>query len=300
MLLIDGVKYELRTPSTEDELEQMVKEHAQDIFGEQSIYFDRKQKLKSLAGVGSIPDGLVIIFGDAPEWHIAEVELSSHDPYQHVVPQVDRFINAVDNPNSRNEIVEALYNAIENDEFTKVKIRQMIGQNKDIHKSLSDLIVRPPTITIVIEKDTSQLREALKKYTQKKVVEFQTLTREGVGLAVHAHLFKPLYEDIELTLPPPKPGNAFEVSLVPSSIKYYYIHIPVGEKHLFPDFKTTLQLETDIGSIETGFYVDPSWGYWLQKGLVKWFKAHPELKPGDKVIIRVAEPMKKYHLEIVK
>jgi len=38
MLLIDGVKYELWTPLSEDEFERVVKEHTQDIFSEQSIY----------------------------------------------------------------------------------------------------------------------------------------------------------------------------------------------------------------------------------------------------------------------
>ena len=60
MLLIDGVKYELWTPPSEEEFEQVVKEHTQEIFGEESIYFDRKQKLKSLSGIGSIPDGYVL------------------------------------------------------------------------------------------------------------------------------------------------------------------------------------------------------------------------------------------------
>lgn len=191
MLLIDGVKFEEWKISNEDELEKMVIEHAQDIFSENSIYFDKKQKLKSLAGVGSIPDGLSIILGDTPQWHIVEVELSSHDPYEHVVPQVDKFINAVDNPNSRNKIVEALYEAVENDESIKVKIRQTIGQNKDIHKYLFDLIVKPPTITIIIEQNTEQLKEAIKKYTQNKVVVFQTFRREKAE-TVHAHLFNPL------------------------------------------------------------------------------------------------------------
>ena len=85
MLLMDGVRYQEWGISNEDEVEQMVIEHAQDIFGENSIYFDKKQKLKSLAGVGSIPDGLVIMFGSLPQWHIIEVELSSHDPYAHIV-----------------------------------------------------------------------------------------------------------------------------------------------------------------------------------------------------------------------
>jgi len=197
MLLIDGVKYKEWTPegeNAEEELEQMVKEHAQDIFGENSIYLDKKQKLKSLAGVGSIPDGLVIMFGNVPEWHIVEVELSSHDPYGHIVPQVDRFLNGIDNRDTRNKIIEALYDAIYGDEFLKLKTRQAIGLDKDVHKFLSDLIARPPTITIVIEEYTSQLREALKKYTQKTVVEFRTFVREGVGLAVHAHLFEPVFQ----------------------------------------------------------------------------------------------------------
>ena len=36
MLLIDGVKYELWTPPSEDEFERVVKVHVSDIFGEQS------------------------------------------------------------------------------------------------------------------------------------------------------------------------------------------------------------------------------------------------------------------------
>ena len=192
MLLIDGVRYQEWEISNEDDLEQMVIEHAQDIFGENSVYFDKKQKLKSLAGVGSIPDGLVIMFGSVPQWHIVEVELSSHDPYAHIVPQVDKFINGIDNQNTRNKLVDTLYNLINSDELLKRETRQAIGLDKDIHKFLTDLITTPPTITIIIEKDTDQLEEALRKYAQKKVIEFQTFTREGVGLAVHAHSFSPL------------------------------------------------------------------------------------------------------------
>lgn len=204
MLLIDGVKYELWTPPSEDEFERVVKEHAQEIFGENSMYLDRKQKLKSLAGVGSIPDGLVIMFGNVPEWHIVEVELSSHDPYGHIVPQVDKFLSGVDNRDTRNKIIEALYDAIYGDEFLKLKTQQAIGRDKDIHKFLTDLVSSPPTITIIIEKTTEQLREALKKYTQKKVVEFKTFVRERVSLEVHAHLFKPLYAVSHHLLSPPE------------------------------------------------------------------------------------------------
>jgi len=132
-------------------------------------------------------------------------------------------------------------------------------------------------------------------------VEFRTYRREKAE-AVHAHLFEPLYKPV---MPPPTPPTmpsveSVEITLAPSCMKYYYIHIPKAKKHLFPDSNTTIELETDIGLIEIGFGVDPDWGAWLQRGFSKWFKAHPELKQGDKVRISVLEPMKKYRLEIVK
>jgi len=303
MLLIEGVKYELWTPPNEDEFEQVVKEHAQDIFGEQSIYLDRKQKLKSLSGIGSIPDGYVIVFGDSPHWHIVEVELSSHPLYDHIVSQLGRFIGGISNPNIQRGIVNAIDEEISRDDFLKLRLRKAI-EPTEIHRFLTELVSKQPMITIIIEKEIEELGEALStlRYPQIKVVEFQTFTREGVGLAVHAHLFEPLYKPV---IPPPlQPpttlADSVEIALQPSCIKYYYIHIPKAKQHLFPPSKTTLELDTDIGIIEVGFNVDPAWGATLQKGLSNWFKAHPELKPGDKLRITVIEPMKKYRLEILR
>jgi len=194
MLLIDGVKYELWTPPSEDEFERVVKEHAQDIFGEQSIYLDRKQKLRSLSGIGSIPDGYVIIFGDEIQWHIVEVELSSHPLHEHIVPQVGRFISGISNQNIQRGIVNAIDEQIRRDDFLTLRLRKVI-EPVEIHRFLTDLVSKQPIITIIIEKDTEELREALNilRYPQIEVVEFQTFKRIGAE-AVHAHLFSPLRE----------------------------------------------------------------------------------------------------------
>lgn len=195
MLLVDGVKYELWTPPTEDEFERVVKEHTQEIFGEQSIYLDRKQKLKSLSGIGSIPDGYAIVFGDSPRWHIVEVELSSHPLHDHIIAQVGRFISGISNPNIQRGIVNAIDEEIARDDFLRLKLRKAI-EPIEIYRFLSDLISKQPILTIIIDKDTEELREALNtlRYPQIKVVEFQTFRRERVGLAVHAHSFEPLYQ----------------------------------------------------------------------------------------------------------
>lgn len=198
MLLIDGVKYEEwvpQGPRAEDEFEGVVKEHTQDIFGVKSIYLDRKLKLQSLSGIGSIPDGYVIVFGDSPEWHIVEVELSSHPLYEHIVSQVSRFINGISNPNIQRGIVNAIDGEIIRDDFLRLRLKKAV-EPTEIYKFLSDIISKQPILTIIIDKDTEELREALNtlRYPQIKVVEFQTFTREGAGLAVHAHLFEPLYK----------------------------------------------------------------------------------------------------------
>ncbi len=303
MLLIDGVEYELWTPSSEDEFEQVVKEHAQDIFGEQSIYLDRKQKLKSLSGIGSIPDGYVITLGGASQWHIIEVELSSHPLHDHIVAQVGRFIGGINNSNMQRQIAEAIYQEITRDSFLKLKVEQAI-QSTEIYKSLLDLVSKQPILTIIIEKETEELGEALNalRYSQIKVVEFQTFTREGAGLAVHAHLFEPLYKPVVITQPQSLsvPADSVEIVLAPSCMKSYYIHIPIAKKHLFPNYKTTLIVETDTDPIEIGFNIDPDWGVWVSRGLGNWFKRHPELKAGDKVAFKVIEPLKRYRLDILK
>jgi hypothetical protein len=301
MLLIDGVKYELWARLSEDELEQIVNEHAQEIFGENSIYFDKKQRLKSASGVVSIPDGYVIVLGDAPTWHIVEVELSSHQPYEHIVPQTDKFINAVDYQNARNEIVEALYRALNDDDLLKVKTRKAIGRDKDLHYFLSSLISRPPIVTIIIEKETEQLREALKKYSQKKVVELRTFRRVGAE-TVHAHLFEPLYKGVDLKAISMQHveeefGDSFGFEVENFWIKYKRLRIFSSFLELLRLRKdTNFDLETDIGIIKTKI---DKWNQ-ICVGMGKWYKAHPKLRKGDKVRITIIEPMKKYRLEIVE
>jgi len=302
MLLIDGVRYEEWTPATEDEFERVVKEHAKDIFGNQSIYLDLKQKLKSRSGIGSIPDGYVIIFGDQPEWHIVEIELSSHPLYEHIVPQVSRFINGIKNPSTQKDIVDALYQQVDSDEFLKLQLKKAIGTT-ETYKFLSDLLSKPPVVTIIIEKHTEQLDEAVGAlaHPQIKIVEFQTFTRERVGLAVHAHLFEPLFiPTLAWELEVSKEGKYeigyIELELKPYMIEYRRLFVPKEKRAIFPDYGGHLELETDVGTVKTMFEE----GGYIWTGTGKWFGAHPELKAGDKVIVEVIEPMKRYRLKIAQ
>lgn len=307
MLLIDGVTYSEWIPQDEvNEFQPIIAEHAKDIFGEHAEYFE-KHKLESELGKGSVPDGLVISFGDPPCWHVVEVELSLHDLHRHIVEQHSRFIIGIKNPRTRNRIVDRIYKEICDNGLLKSKVREAI-KSDEIHRFLSDIIAQPPILTIIIEKHKPELGDALSILSRSdisdiKVVEFRTFTRENCGMAAHVHLFEPLYKlPISTSQQFPSPiipsTSAFEITLQPAYIKYHYIHIPAARKGLFPGSDTTLELETDIGVIEAGFYIGP-YGLGFQKGLAKWFRAHPELKVGDRLVIEVIEPMKRYRLRKV-
>lgn len=209
MLLIDGVKYEVWIPPNEDEFEQVVKEHAKDIFGEQSIYLDIKTKLKSKLGTGSVPDGFLIFFGDVPQWRIVEVELSGHPLHDHIVAQVGRFINGIENPSTQRGVVNAIDEEIRKDDFLTLRLREAI-EPTEIYRFLINLISKQPILTIIIEEATEELRAALNilRYPQIEVVEFQTFVGKGVeGLPLHAHLFEPLYETPRRGKEPPHKGR---------------------------------------------------------------------------------------------
>jgi len=210
ILVIDGVKYEAWTPANEGEFVRMVEEHAKDIFGEESIYLE-KHRLKTKSGIGSIPDGYVIIVGDQPQWHIVEVELSTHPLYEHIVPQISKFINGIKNPSTQRDIVDTLYREIDSDEFLRLRLKKAIGTT-ETYKFLSDLLSKSPVVTIIIEKHTEQLDEAVSAlaHPEIKVVELQTFAREDVGLPVHAHLFEPLYRPRERLTAKPITGTKAE------------------------------------------------------------------------------------------
>jgi len=192
IILIDDVKYCLRKPKSEAQLEEMVKEHSEQIFGKDSLYFDIKGKIDSKAGIGSIPDGYALSFYEPSQWYVVEVEVSWHSPYKHILPQITRFINGTKNQDSQNEISEWLYKRILENPTTKTFVKKKIDE--EIHHFLSRLISEPPTVVIVVNDMTPELKEACEKL-ESRIVEFKTFAK-GVGLNTHAHLIsEPVEED---------------------------------------------------------------------------------------------------------
>jgi len=309
MLLIDGVKYELWTPSTEDEFEWVVKAHTEDIFGEESIYFDLKKKLTTKAGIGSIPDGYVISFREPPCWYICEVELRTHPLYEHIVPQITKFINGVKSFETQREIINALDGEISGDPFKEALVINKTG-SREVYRFISKLISKPPVLAILIDQRTKELEEVCDSLPiEVRIVEFKTFIREGTSLAVHAHLFEPLYKGKKKEEVIPPPLGELEITIRnPSNMKFHTLDVPRDSRRFFPGYKIPFELETDVGTIQTwvssapeGTEVgDPDKGTYIQRNLAEWYRRHPTIQVGDKVVFEVIEAMKRYRLEVSK
>jgi len=192
ILIVDGKKFKLWKPKDEEkEFHPLIKENYKHIFGEGSLYFDVKHHLRSISGIGSIPDAYVINFSKN-EWYIVENELSTHSVYDHIIKQLTKFINAIENPEIKNEIIEILYNEINKDPYLRLFAEEHIA-SKEIHRFLSELISKKPTIVVIIDEKTREVEEACKalKY-QPIIIEFKTYVREDAE-TIRAHVFKPLF-----------------------------------------------------------------------------------------------------------
>lgn len=203
MLIVDGVEYKYWTTSSEEELETIVERHSKRIFGEDSLYFSVKTKLKSIGGVGSIPDGYVLTLSKPRRWFIVEVELSKHPIFNHIVSQLNKFVQGIRDPNSRKSIVRALYDEIMSDVVIEAYVKKKL-ESGEIYRFLTETIDKPPVLVVVIDEKTRELEEACNSVpiADKRVVEFKVFERVDAGIK-NAFLFEPIEEKLK----PPEPSH---------------------------------------------------------------------------------------------
>jgi len=131
-----------------------------------------------------------------PEWNVIEVELSSHNPYDHIIPQISKFVRGIKNPMSQQQIAGAIYDVIINDAVLAAKVKKEVATG-EVFKFISLCISKVPRIIIVVEKKTPELEEALEGLAiLPHVVEFRTFVSQGLNKSAHAHLFEQLDKQV--------------------------------------------------------------------------------------------------------
>lgn len=176
IIIRDNVEYILYDYKTEDELEKIVFDNYKHVFGDDAILLP-KQKIKTRSGIGTIPDGYLLLVKEK-KWFIIEVELDSHPLHEHIVAQISKFSTAIKNTISRDELKKAFYEEIIGDPW-KNNIFKDDGI-AEIHKYISDIMENTPEIVIFIDKKGIDLDDVCKGLPfDTRIVTFKTYCIEG-------------------------------------------------------------------------------------------------------------------------
>ena len=177
MLIHEGQKF-IQTPfNSEEELESIVADNAESIFGPSSIYLS-KSLLRTKDGFGTIPDGFVIDLASR-QWYIVEAELARHNVWSHIAPQVAKQIIAAGQPESRRQLVDDVVDLMKRDAQIAERFEDERIQTVDIRKVLDEIMESTPVVALPIDAISDDLREwaqtvrsDVKLWLVKKYAEF--------------------------------------------------------------------------------------------------------------------------------
>ena len=177
MLIFQDRKF-IKTPfKNEDEIEQVVVDNYEFLFGPNSIYLP-KTLIKTGDGTGTIPDGFAIDLASR-KWYLVEAELIHHSVWTHIAPQVSKQIIATQQTISKKRLEDLAVEQFQQDETTKEKFADLGIKEIDVRKVLSEILEKEPTVGVPIDALTNDLKDWARtlKYNVKlwvinKYVEF--------------------------------------------------------------------------------------------------------------------------------
>jgi predicted transport protein len=181
-----GKLYHWSNFKNEEELEKLVQENANLLFGQHALYFPVKKRLESKFKE-RVTDGLLLDLSEPPRFWIVEVELSRHDLEQEVEPQIRGFLRAFEKEESISQILSVIYERVQSDSEIKRRIRERIGSDGDIHHFLSQILHEKSGVLVVIDDLTEEIQglseEWSRLYGEVRVLEVQQFT-SGKELAI--------------------------------------------------------------------------------------------------------------------
>jgi len=164
----------IKTPfANEQELEQVVVDNYEYIFGPTSIYLP-KALIKTGDGSGTIPDGFAIDLA-SKKWYLVEAELLHHNVWGHIAPQISKQVIASLQPISKKTIEDLAVNQYQTDETTKEKFAEQKIKEIDVRKVLGDILNKEPIIGLPIDAISGDLKEWAR--TLKYNVKLWTITK---------------------------------------------------------------------------------------------------------------------------
>lgn len=161
--------YNLASFENEQELEQAVVNFSEEIFGEKSVYFDIKKRVRrKKSSFASIPDGYVVDFREGCKLWVIENELSTHNSFSHIGIQLLKFASQFSNGSF--EIKELLLAAINSSRQAEEKIYNLVKQSSfsDLGEALDHAIFKNEFgFVVVIDEATDDLFHVTQELARK-------------------------------------------------------------------------------------------------------------------------------------
>jgi len=174
--------YELTRFKNEQELEQVVVQYSEVIFGEKTVYFDVKREItKKTGGLRGRPDGyLISLIGGSPKLFIVENEISEHDELS-IGQQLMKYQATF--KEGQYETKTILQHEIKEDKVVRNAIEGVLKETSfpNVSELLDEAIFRQqPGYLVVIDEASERLREVLKVLeSPPEVIEINKYVSEG-------------------------------------------------------------------------------------------------------------------------
>ena len=157
MLVFKDAKF-IRSPfDSEAELEQVIVDNYEYLFGPSSFYLP-KTKIKTADGGGTIPDGFAIDIGQH-KWYLVEAELMHHSVWNHIAPQVTKQLLASTQKSTKRIIIDLSAISYKSDANTKEKFNELNIAEINVRQVVGDILESDPIIGIPIDGITNDLKD---------------------------------------------------------------------------------------------------------------------------------------------
>lgn len=230
VLIKDGIRYNEFEFKYEEEFEKIIFDKYKYFFGENSILF-LKKKIKTQTNIGTIPDGFLINILNK-KWHIIEVELSTHDVYRHILPQITKFASALNNPVTKKTLIDFFEQEVKSD---LNKLAKFISHNiHDIYKEIVLILNNPPELLIILDRQHRELQSAIDSLPfNSKVKIIRTFVREKYGIGDNIFLFDSEEDNIPIMKNDKLKDNVLTSKTIKPTIKKFDAINKASEKVQF-------------------------------------------------------------------
>jgi len=157
----------------EAELEKVVVENYEKIFGNDTVYFDLKKGIRHTKGdLLTIPDGYLLRLNTEPTMSIIENELSVHDPVDHIGKHFLKYSSALTVP-SKYPVKKFLMEYLKSNKIISKRLENLM--EKTPFKNVSDLfdaviLDQDFGYIIVIDGKTDELERIVSPYAPEIIV----------------------------------------------------------------------------------------------------------------------------------